>query len=157
MFQPDRTRTMRILRRKMFFFWQILRRLLDQMNSTNTTTEQRLSILLELEYLVHQVTTSTTAERSFSYVFLACSFGRKLSFLCISSFKGLIDEKTQLILVFQVDNAQTLCSMGGLPLILDGLNSSDFRLQESSAFVLGSALSRYVHRSELCRCLLLQN
>ncbi|XP_004073645.1 nucleotide exchange factor SIL1 [Oryzias latipes] len=73
---------------------QIMRRLLDQLNSTNTTTEQRLSILLELEYLVHQV-----------------------------------------------DNAQTLCSMGGLQLILDGLNSSDFRLQESSAFVLGSALS----------------
>ncbi|XP_070692935.1 nucleotide exchange factor SIL1 isoform X2 [Pempheris klunzingeri] len=44
-------------------------------------------------------------------------------------------------LVHQVDNAQTLCSMGGLQLILQGLNSSDFRLQESSAFVLGSALS----------------
>uniref|UniRef100_UPI0037E71C72 nucleotide exchange factor SIL1 n=1 Tax=Semicossyphus pulcher TaxID=241346 RepID=UPI0037E71C72 len=44
-------------------------------------------------------------------------------------------------LVHQVDNAQTLCSMGGLQLMLQGLNSSDFRLQESSAFVLGSALS----------------
>ncbi|XP_040904655.1 nucleotide exchange factor SIL1 [Toxotes jaculatrix] len=73
---------------------QIMRRLLDQFNSSNTTTEQRLSILLELEYLVHQV-----------------------------------------------DNAQTLCSMGGLQFILGGLNSSDFRLQESSAFVLGSALA----------------
>ncbi|XP_050928097.1 LOW QUALITY PROTEIN: nucleotide exchange factor SIL1 [Lates calcarifer] len=73
---------------------QIMRRLLDQFNSSNSTTEQRLNILHELEYLVHQV-----------------------------------------------DNAQTLCSMGGLQLILGGLNSSDVRLQESSAFVLGSALS----------------
>ncbi|XP_062249399.1 nucleotide exchange factor SIL1 [Platichthys flesus] len=73
---------------------QILRRLLDQFNSSNSTTEQRLNILLELEYLVHQV-----------------------------------------------DNAQTLCSMGGLQVILDGLNSSDFRLQERSAFVLGSAMA----------------
>ncbi|KAM9356784.1 nucleotide exchange factor SIL1 [Symphorus nematophorus] len=73
---------------------QIMRRLLDQLNSTNSTTEQRLSILLELEYLVHQV-----------------------------------------------DNAQSLCSMGGLQLVLQGLNSSDFRLQESSAFVLGSAVA----------------
>ncbi|XP_034546477.1 nucleotide exchange factor SIL1 isoform X1 [Notolabrus celidotus] len=74
--------------------FQIMKRLLDQFNNSNSTTEQRLSILLELEYMVHQV-----------------------------------------------DNAQTLCSMGGLQLILQGLNSSDFRLQESSAFVLGSALS----------------
>ncbi|XP_019934043.2 nucleotide exchange factor SIL1 isoform X4 [Paralichthys olivaceus] len=73
---------------------QIMRRLLDQFNSSTSTTEQRLNILLELEYLVHQV-----------------------------------------------DNAQTLCSMGGLQFILDGLNSSDFRLQESSAFVLGSAMA----------------
>ncbi|TKS71994.1 Nucleotide exchange factor SIL1 [Collichthys lucidus] len=73
---------------------QIMRRLLDQLNSSNSTTEQKLSILLELEYLVHQV-----------------------------------------------DNAQTLCSMGGLQNILQGLNSSDFRIQERCAFVLGSALS----------------
>ncbi|KAM6924028.1 nucleotide exchange factor SIL1 [Xenentodon cancila] len=73
---------------------QIIRRLLDQFNGSDTTTEQRLSILLELEYLVHQV-----------------------------------------------DNAQTLCSMGGLQFILEGLNSSDVRLQERSAFVLGSALA----------------
>lgn len=72
---------------------QILRRLLDQFNSTRST-EERLNILHELEYMVHQV-----------------------------------------------DNAQTLCSMGGLVFILDGLNSSDSRLQESSAFVLGSALA----------------
>uniref|UniRef100_A0A3B4X407 Nucleotide exchange factor SIL1 n=2 Tax=Seriola lalandi dorsalis TaxID=1841481 RepID=A0A3B4X407_SERLL len=73
---------------------QIMRRLLEQFNSSNSTAEQRMNILLELEYLVHQV-----------------------------------------------DNAQTLCSMGGLQVILEGLNSSDLRLQENSAFVLGSALS----------------
>lgn len=73
---------------------QVIRRLLTQFNSTNSTTEQRLNILLELEYLVHQV-----------------------------------------------DNARNLCSMGGLKIILAGLNSSDSRLQESSAFVLGSALA----------------
>ncbi|KAK5865306.1 hypothetical protein PBY51_016480 [Eleginops maclovinus] len=73
---------------------QIMRRLLEQFTSSNATTEQRLSLLLELEYLVHQV-----------------------------------------------DNAQNLCSMGGLQLVVETLNSSDFRLQESSAFVLGSAVS----------------
>ncbi|XP_026186689.1 nucleotide exchange factor SIL1 isoform X2 [Mastacembelus armatus] len=73
---------------------QIIRRLLDQFNSSNSTTDQKLNILQELEYLVHQV-----------------------------------------------DNGQTLCLMGGLQFVLEGLNSSDIRLQESSAFVLGSALS----------------
>lgn len=73
---------------------QIMKRLLEQLNSSNTSTEQRVNVLQELEYLVHQV-----------------------------------------------DNAQTLCSMGGLQLILGGLNSSDFRVQENSALVLGSALS----------------
>uniref|UniRef100_A0A3P8X288 Nucleotide exchange factor SIL1 n=1 Tax=Cynoglossus semilaevis TaxID=244447 RepID=A0A3P8X288_CYNSE len=73
---------------------QIMRRLLEQFNNSSSTTEQRLKVLLELEYLVHQV-----------------------------------------------DNAQSLCSLGGLPLVLQGLNSSDVRLQENSAFVLGSALS----------------
>ncbi|KAM8733422.1 nucleotide exchange factor SIL1 [Acanthopagrus schlegelii] len=73
---------------------QIMKRMLEQLNSSESSTEQRLNILQELEYLVHQV-----------------------------------------------DNAQTLCSMGGLQFILQGLNSSDFRLQESSAFVLGSAVA----------------
>ncbi|XP_073342715.1 nucleotide exchange factor SIL1 isoform X1 [Pagrus major] len=73
---------------------QIMKRMLEQLNSSKLSTEQRLNVLLELEYLVHQV-----------------------------------------------DNAQTLCSMGGLQFILQGLNSSDFRLQESSAFVLGSAVA----------------
>ncbi|KAM9377683.1 nucleotide exchange factor SIL1 [Pholidichthys leucotaenia] len=73
---------------------EIMQRLLDQYNSTNTTTEKKLSILLELEYLVHQV-----------------------------------------------DNAQIMCSLGGLQLMLEGVNSSDAMLQENSAFVLGSALA----------------
>ncbi|XP_078117130.1 nucleotide exchange factor SIL1 isoform X2 [Sander vitreus] len=73
---------------------QIMRRLLESFNSSESTTEQKLSVLMELEYLVHQV-----------------------------------------------DNAQTLCWMGGLQLLLEGLNSSDFRLQQSCAFVLGSAVS----------------
>uniref|UniRef100_A0A3B3TVX5 Nucleotide exchange factor SIL1 n=2 Tax=Poecilia latipinna TaxID=48699 RepID=A0A3B3TVX5_9TELE len=73
---------------------QIMRRLLDQFNSSNSTAEQKLSILQELEYLVHQV-----------------------------------------------DNAQTLCAMGGLSFILQGMNSSDVRLQENSALVLGSAVA----------------
>lgn len=38
-----------------FLCLQIMRRLLDQFNSSNSTMEQRLSILQELEYLVHQV------------------------------------------------------------------------------------------------------
>lgn len=39
--------------------------------------------------------------------------------------------------------------MGGLQFILQGLNSSDFRLQESSAFVLGSAVARYEQQNVL--------
>ncbi|KAL6118026.1 sil1 [Pungitius sinensis] len=73
---------------------QIMKRLLDQLKNSNSTTELKLSLLLDLEYLVHQV-----------------------------------------------DNGQSLCSMGGLQLIVEGLNSTDFRLQETSAFVLGSAVS----------------
>ncbi|KAI1884996.1 hypothetical protein AGOR_G00215640 [Albula goreensis] len=44
-------------------------------------------------------------------------------------------------LVHQVDNAQDLVSMGGLKLVINALNSTDLRLQESAAFVLGSAVS----------------
>ncbi|KAM8910209.1 nucleotide exchange factor SIL1 isoform 2-T5 [Spinachia spinachia] len=73
---------------------QIMKRLLDQFKNSNLTTELKLSLLLDLEYLVHQV-----------------------------------------------DNAQSLCSMGGLQLVVEGLNSTDFRLQETSAFVLGAAAS----------------
>lgn len=39
--------------------------------------------------------------------------------------------------------------MGGLSLILEGLNSSDVRLQENCAFVLGSAVARYTPDSSL--------
>ncbi|MBN3320681.1 SIL1 factor, partial [Atractosteus spatula] len=44
-------------------------------------------------------------------------------------------------LVHQVDNAQDLVSMGGMQLVIDSLNSSALQLQESAAFVLGSAVS----------------
>ncbi|TNM99025.1 nucleotide exchange factor SIL1 isoform X2 [Takifugu flavidus] len=74
--------------------FQIIKRLLEQLNSSLSTTEQKLHILHELEYLVHQV-----------------------------------------------DNGQTLCTLGGFQLILKCLNSSDVKLQESSASVLGSALA----------------
>ncbi|XP_072520429.1 nucleotide exchange factor SIL1 isoform X2 [Salminus brasiliensis] len=73
---------------------QIMRKLLSQFNSTSSTVDQRVTALLELEYLVHQV-----------------------------------------------DNAQNLLSMGGMKLVIDALNSTDVRLQESAAFVLGSAAS----------------
>lgn len=76
---------------------QVMRRLLDQFNNTNSTTEERVAALLDLEYLVHQV-----------------------------------------------DNAQNLVSMGGMSLVIRSLNSTDVRLQECAAFVLGSAVSRQV-------------
>ncbi|GAA6096886.1 nucleotide exchange factor SIL1 isoform X1 [Tachysurus ichikawai] len=73
---------------------QIMSKLLSKFSSTNTTMEQRVAALLDLEYLVHQV-----------------------------------------------DNAHNLVLMGGLELVNDALNNTDFRLQESAAFVLGSAVS----------------
>lgn len=42
----------------------------------------------------------------------------------------------------QVDNARDLVSMGGMKLVIDTLNGTDLQLQESAAFVLGSAVSR---------------
>ncbi|XP_053091543.1 nucleotide exchange factor SIL1 isoform X5 [Pangasianodon hypophthalmus] len=73
---------------------QIMSKLLSNFSSTNTTMDQRVAALLDLEYLVHQV-----------------------------------------------DNAQNLVLMGGLELVNDALNNTDFRLQKSAAFVLGSAVS----------------
>ena len=49
----------------------------------------------------------------------------------------------------QVYNAQNLASMGGLKLVIESLNSTDHRMQENSAFVLGPALSRYTHTDTL--------
>lgn len=42
----------------------------------------------------------------------------------------------------QVDNAKDFLSLGGLQLVIQGLNSSEASLKEHSAFVLGAALSR---------------
>ncbi|NXF82633.1 SIL1 factor, partial [Sclerurus mexicanus] len=43
--------------------------------------------------------------------------------------------------VHQVDNAKDFLSMGGLRLLLEGLNSTEAVLKEHAAFVLGAALS----------------
>uniref|UniRef100_A0A8D0KV16 Nucleotide exchange factor SIL1 n=1 Tax=Strix occidentalis caurina TaxID=311401 RepID=A0A8D0KV16_STROC len=43
--------------------------------------------------------------------------------------------------VHQVDNAKDFLSMGGLQLVIDGLNSTEAALKEHAAFVLGAALS----------------
>ncbi|NXI34561.1 SIL1 factor, partial [Galbula dea] len=43
--------------------------------------------------------------------------------------------------VHQVDNAKDFLSMGGLQLVIEGLNSSEAVLKEHAAFVLGAALS----------------
>ncbi|XP_059716327.1 nucleotide exchange factor SIL1 isoform X4 [Haemorhous mexicanus] len=45
--------------------------------------------------------------------------------------------------VHQVDNAKDFLSMGGLQLVIEGLNSSEASLKEHAAFVLGAALSRF--------------
>lgn len=34
---------------------QVMRRLLNQFNNTNSTAEEKITALLDLEYLVHQV------------------------------------------------------------------------------------------------------
>ncbi|XP_077103986.1 nucleotide exchange factor SIL1 isoform X1 [Siphateles boraxobius] len=73
---------------------QVMRKLLNQFNNTNSTTDEKVTALLDLEYLVHQV-----------------------------------------------DNARNLVSMGGMQLVINALNGTDIRLQESAAFVLGSAVS----------------
>ncbi|KAJ8015234.1 hypothetical protein DPEC_G00024020 [Dallia pectoralis] len=70
--------------------------------------------------------------------------GRLLS--QFNSSNATIEEKVKALndleyLVHQVDNAQNLASRGGLKLVVDTLNSTDYRLEESAAFVLGSALS----------------
>ncbi|XP_072728852.1 nucleotide exchange factor SIL1 isoform X1 [Ciconia boyciana] len=44
--------------------------------------------------------------------------------------------------VHQVDNAKDFLSMGGLQLMINGLNSTEAVLKEHAAFVLGAALSR---------------
>lgn len=41
-----------------------------------------------------------------------------------------------------MDNAKDFLSMGGLQLVIDGLNSTEAVLKEHAAFVLGAALSR---------------
>ncbi|NWR80484.1 SIL1 factor, partial [Centropus unirufus] len=45
--------------------------------------------------------------------------------------------------VHQVDNAKDFLSLGGLQLVIDGLNSTEALLKQHAAFVLGAALSRF--------------
>ncbi|KAL0973984.1 hypothetical protein UPYG_G00213880 [Umbra pygmaea] len=63
-----------------------------------------------------------------------------------NSSNATVEEKVKALhdleyLVHQVDNAQNLASRGGLKLVVDALNNTNYRLQESAAFVLGSAVS----------------
>ncbi|RMB93055.1 hypothetical protein DUI87_30561 [Hirundo rustica rustica] len=50
--------------------------------------------------------------------------------------------------VHQVDNAKDFLSMGGLQLVIEGLNSSEASLKEHAAFVLGAALSRFIETGD---------
>ncbi|XP_078524548.1 nucleotide exchange factor SIL1 [Lissotriton helveticus] len=74
--------------------FQIMERLLQILNSSTSTLDEKSSALYDLEYYVHQV-----------------------------------------------DNAQDLLPLGGLQLVINGLNSTEPLLKERSAFVLGAALS----------------
>ncbi|XP_058664037.1 nucleotide exchange factor SIL1-like [Ammospiza caudacuta] len=64
-----------------------------------------------------------------------------------NSSASMLDEKVTALYdleyyVHQVDNAKDFLSMGGLRLVIEGLNSSEASLKEHAAFVLGAALSR---------------
>ncbi|KAJ1085212.1 hypothetical protein NDU88_005345 [Pleurodeles waltl] len=74
--------------------FQIMTRLLQVLNSSKSTLDEKSAALYDLEYYVHQV-----------------------------------------------DNAQDLLPLGGLQLVINGLNSTEPVLKERSAFVLGAALS----------------
>lgn len=55
---------------------EILKRLLEQLNSSQSTVEQKLQILAELEYLVHQV-------MSHSYISAILAFMGDTYYLCM--------------------------------------------------------------------------
>ncbi|KAM6988726.1 nucleotide exchange factor SIL1-like [Passerculus sandwichensis] len=64
-----------------------------------------------------------------------------------NSSASMLDEKVLALYdleyyVHQVDNAKDFLSMGGLRLVIEGLNSSEASLKEHAAFVLGAARSR---------------
>uniref|UniRef100_A0A8C3H0A4 Nucleotide exchange factor SIL1 n=1 Tax=Corvus moneduloides TaxID=1196302 RepID=A0A8C3H0A4_CORMO len=64
----------------------------------------------------------------------------------LNSSASTLDEKVAALYdleyyVHQVDNAKDFLSMGGLRLVIEGLNSSEAALKEHAAFVLGAALS----------------
>ncbi|NXL84485.1 SIL1 factor, partial [Alectura lathami] len=64
----------------------------------------------------------------------------------LNSSASTLDEKVAALYdleyyVHQVDNAKDFLSMGGLQLVIEGLNSTEAILKEHAAFVLGAALS----------------
>lgn len=61
-----------------------MRRLLDQFNSSNSTTEQRLNVLLELEYLVHQVTHPFTHIQPCTSTLEMLAYTHVLRFKCLT-------------------------------------------------------------------------
>ena len=45
-----------------------------------------------------------------------------------------------MLFIFQYDNAVLFCDLGGMPLLVKGLNDTDSSLRSLSAYVLGSAV-----------------
>uniref|UniRef100_J3S0Y3 Nucleotide exchange factor SIL1 n=1 Tax=Crotalus adamanteus TaxID=8729 RepID=J3S0Y3_CROAD len=73
---------------------EIMLKLINKFNNSDSTLEEKITALFDLEYYVHQV-----------------------------------------------DNAKDLLSLGGLQLLINGLNSSEPLMKEYASFVLGAALS----------------
>ncbi|XP_019362097.1 PREDICTED: nucleotide exchange factor SIL1 isoform X1 [Gavialis gangeticus] len=74
--------------------YEIMVKLINKFNSSDSTLDEKIAALYDLEYYVHQV-----------------------------------------------DNAKDFLSLGGLQLMIDGLNSTEAVMKEHAAFVLGAALS----------------
>uniref|UniRef100_A0A8D0ECM5 Nucleotide exchange factor SIL1 n=2 Tax=Salvator merianae TaxID=96440 RepID=A0A8D0ECM5_SALMN len=74
--------------------FEIMFKLINKLNSSASTLEEKITALYDLEYYVHQV-----------------------------------------------DNARDLLSLGGLQLLINGLNSTEPLMKEYASFVLGAALS----------------
>jgi hypothetical protein len=51
-----------------------------------------------------------------------------------------------MLFIFQYDNAVLFCDLGGMPLLVKGLNDTDSSLRSLSAYVLGSAVQRYENK-----------
>ena len=51
-----------------------------------------------------------------------------------------------MLFIFQYDNAVLFCDLGGMPLLVKGLNDTDSSLRSLSAYALGSAVQRYENK-----------